>query len=130
MFSVFILACGIFTLIEEIVRRRKGPAMVGINDHSIYLRDGLGMILSMDKIVAMHYQFGQFRKHGAYPCLILYQKSGLPMCISLPSISLCRTLQRAVPSVRITANYFLRLILCVLVGIAIGISAVLLVFLP
>ena len=114
------ILCGLVCGIESMVKKRRGTPLVGIDGESIYLRDGMGMILRLDEIISIHYCFGQFRKFGKSAYLQLYPKQGKPMNIFLPSPSLILSVRNAVPSVKMTVDWVGRLIVCLLMGFAIG----------
>ena len=112
--------CCLICRIESMVQKRHGTPMVGIDGGSIYLRDGMGMILRKDEIFAIHYSFSQFRKFGKPSYLQLYPQKGAPMSIIHPSPSLILSVRKAIPSVKITVNWVSRLIVCILMGFSVG----------
>ncbi len=123
LLPVFALApvlCCLICWIERMIQKRHDRPLVGIDGTSIYLSDGMGMVLRMDEIIAIHYCFGQFRKYGASAYLQLYPKKGKPMNIVLPSPSLILAVRKAIPSVKITVDWVGRLITCLLMGFAVG----------
>ncbi len=109
-----------FAIAEAMIRKRHDKPIAGLDKLCLYLNEGTRPALPLDRITSMHYHFGQLRKRGKFPYICISQKSGVPIEFPLPSLGFVLALRRALPSLKLTVRWIFRLIVCLLLGFAIG----------